>query len=66
MLTIDRFDKAEIKFHYDKDESKYSKSCIKNLLDAMHGINIELECVGDLMELIKFIQYEHKSGKWTN
>ena len=52
-----------IEFHYEKDKSKYSKNCVKNLLDAMHGLDIKVDDVADLMELIKFIRYEDKSGK---
>ena len=51
-----------IEFHYEKEESKYSKNCVKNLLDAMHGLDIEVNDLADLMELIKFIKYEDKSG----
>ena len=50
-------------FNYENNDAKYSKQCVKHFLDALHNIKLEIEDLGDLMELIKFIQYEAKCGK---
>ena len=62
MLERERFGNC-IEFNYAENVSQFSKKCIKNMLDAMHGLNIEVGGLADLMELIKFIQYEDKCGK---
>jgi len=49
-----------LQFNYDKDDAKYSKQCVKHFLDALHNIKLEIKNLTDLMELIKFIQYEAK------
>ena len=60
-LERERFGNS-FQFNYDKDDAKYSKQCVKHFLDAIHNIKIEVNNLCDLMELIKFVQFEAKFG----
>ena len=44
-------------FNYD-----YSKQTVKNYLDLMHGEDAESVSLFHLLELMKFLRYEGKSG----
>ena len=48
-------------FDYSKPGSRFTKKCICNFLDIAHGIEIDVSSVPDLLELVKFIQYEGKN-----
>ena len=48
-------------FRYDKNEAKFSIQCIRNFLDLIHGLQKELS-VPEILELVKFIQFEGKNG----
>ena len=45
----------KLEFNYE-----YSIQCLKNFLDIMHGIDIELTDLTSLLELIKFLKFENK------
>ena len=53
--------KNQIVFDYSKPGSRFTKKCICNFLNIAHGIEIEVSTVPDLLELVKFIQYEGKN-----
>merc|ERR1711892_1033124 len=48
-------------FTYSKGAAEYPHKCVKYLLDAMHGIEIEIGTLTEIMLFIKFLRYEAKS-----
>merc|ERR1712106_377248 len=48
-------------FTYAKGAAEFPQRCVKYLLDAMHGIKIEMGTLADVMMFIKFLRYEAKS-----
>jgi len=47
-------------FTYLKGAAEFPHKCVKNLLDAMHGIKIEMGTLAEVMLFIKFLRYEAK------
>merc|ERR1712106_80352 len=48
-------------FTYAKGAAEYPLKCVKHLLDAMHGIEIKMDTLAEVMMFIKFLRYEAKS-----
>ena len=44
----------------------YSRKCIKLYLDCLHHIPMQSESTHTVLELMKFLKYEGKSGKFLN
>jgi len=57
-----RFDNR-YEFTYSEGSAEYPYKCVKYLLDAMHGIEIEIGTLTEIMLFIKFLRYEGKSGR---
>ena len=52
----------QIVFDYSKPGSKFTVAVVRGFLDAMHGLEISISTVPDILSMIKFIQYEGKNG----
>ena len=58
--------KTNSKLLYVEKEAEFTKECVRHFLDALHAIDISIDCPAEMMMLIKFIQFEGKSGRDLN
>ena len=58
-------EKKQIVFDYSKPGSQFTVATVRDFLDAMHGLEINVSNVTDMLLLIQFIQYERKNGQYN-
>ena len=63
-VSEDFKEKKQIVFDYSKPGSQFTVATVRDFFDAMHGLEIKVSNVTDILLLIQFIQYERKNGQY--
>ena len=64
-VSEDVKEKKQIVFDYSIPGSQFTVATVRDFLHAMHGLEINVSNVTDMLLLIQFIQYERKNGQYN-